>query len=130
MKALGGPGGRARRRRSARDCPLGGGDELAAVYQSAHVVLVPSRPTATWVEQFGRVIVEGQASGAVIAGYDSGTIREVGGEAALLVAPADVGGLAQSVAALADDPADWRRRRELGLEAARTRTWAHVAEEQ
>ena len=33
--------------------------ELADIYRGTHVVLVPSRPTTTWVEQFGRVIVEG-----------------------------------------------------------------------
>jgi glycosyltransferase involved in cell wall biosynthesis len=104
------------------------GEELAVVYRSAHVVLVPSRPTATWVEQFGRVIVEAQASGAVVAGYDTGTIREVGGDAALLVAPGDVAGLSRVLLALLADPADWERRRALGLEASRSRTWTRVAE--
>jgi glycosyltransferase involved in cell wall biosynthesis len=44
------------------------GPDLAASYRGAHLVLVPSRPTTRWVEQFGRVIVEAQASGAVVAG--------------------------------------------------------------
>src|SRR5258705_13142156 len=59
-------------------------EELAAIYRTTHVVLVPSQPTETWVEQFGRVIVEAQASGAVVAGYASGSIPEVAGEAAIL----------------------------------------------
>ena len=45
----------------------------------AHVLLVPSTPTTTWTEQFGRVIVEAQASGAVVAGYATGSIPEVAG---------------------------------------------------
>ena len=68
--------------------PWQSGSALAAAYRRAHIVLVPSRATERWVEQFGRVIVEAQASGAVVAAYDSGAIAEAGGEAALLVPPA------------------------------------------
>ncbi|HLX33009.1 MAG TPA: glycosyltransferase family 4 protein [Gaiellaceae bacterium] len=100
--------------------------ELARVYRSAHVVLVPSRPTATWTEQFGRVIVEAQASGAVVAGYDSGSIREVGGDAALLAPTGDVDALAALVLGLDD----FESRRSAGLELAAERTWQRVAERQ
>ncbi len=79
--------------------------ELAAFYRQAHVVLVPSVATETWTEQFGRVIVEAQASGAVVAGYASGSIPEVAGDAALLVAPGDVHALGEHHCELA------RRRR-------------------
>ncbi len=50
-------------------------EQLAAIYRRTHVVLVPSRPTETWVEQFGRVIIEvpAQASGAVVA--DTAAVR-------------------------------------------------------
>ena len=106
------------------------GSKLAGIYRSTHIVLIPSRPTETWVEQFGRVIVEAQASGAVVAGYDSGTIREVGGEAALLVDPGDVDALGSAVVSLSLDPEDFSRRRKLGLEASQTRTWSSVAERQ
>ena len=43
--------------------PWVGAAELAALYRRMHVVLVPSTHTRTWVEQFGRVIVEGQGRG-------------------------------------------------------------------
>ena len=33
--------------------------DLAQLYRETHVVLAPSRSTATWAEQFGRMIVEG-----------------------------------------------------------------------
>ncbi|HVS85854.1 MAG TPA: glycosyltransferase family 4 protein [Gaiellaceae bacterium] len=104
--------------------------ELAAVFRAAHVVLVPSTPTETWTEQFGRVIVEAQASGAVVAGYDSGSIAEVGGEAALLAPPGDVETLVRRVADLVADEAGYQRRRRGGLELAAGRTWARVAEQQ
>jgi glycosyltransferase involved in cell wall biosynthesis len=101
---------------------------LAATYRTAHVVLVPSRPTETWVEQFGRVIVEGQASGAVIAAYASGSIPEVAGASAILAAPAAAGELADAIVRVLADAADFARRREEGIAASRARTWARVAE--
>jgi glycosyltransferase involved in cell wall biosynthesis len=104
--------------------------ELAAAYRGAHLVLVPSRPTATWVEQFGRVIVEAQASGAVVAGYASGSIPEVAGEAAVLTEVGDVAQVAERIVELTADPADFARRRELGIAQSATRTCTRVAERQ
>ena len=104
--------------------------ELADVYRRTHVILVPSVATATWVEQFGRVLLEAHASGAVVAGYASGSIPEVAGDAAVLVDPGDQTRLADRVVALLEDPADYARLRARGFELARTRTWAKVAERQ
>jgi glycosyltransferase involved in cell wall biosynthesis len=104
--------------------------EVAALLRHAHVVLVPSVPTETWTEQFGRVIVEAQASGAVVAGYASGAIPEVGGAGAVLVSPHDVDGLGAAIGALLRDPEDFARRRELGIALSRDRTWGRVAERQ
>ena len=99
---------------------------VARVYRDAHIVLVPSRPTETWVEQFGRVVVEAQSSGAVVAAYASGAIPEVAGEAALLAQVGDDVALAESIRPL--DGAAFARLRDRGLELARTRTWPQVAE--
>jgi glycosyltransferase involved in cell wall biosynthesis len=104
--------------------------ELAATYRSAHVVLVPSRPTETWVEQFGRVIVEAQASGAVVAGYASGAIPEIAGDAAILTAVGAASELADDLVALTADPAEYERRRQTGIALSRTRTWTQVAQRQ
>jgi glycosyltransferase involved in cell wall biosynthesis len=101
--------------------------ELAKSYRTAHIVLVPSKPTETWVEQFGRVIVEAQASGAVVAGYDSGTIAEVGGEAAVLAEPGASRELAAAVAQVVADETDWQRRRRLGLETVQHCVWENVS---
>jgi glycosyltransferase involved in cell wall biosynthesis len=104
--------------------------DVAATCRRAHVVLVPSVPTETWTEQFGRVLVEAQASGAVVAGYDTGSIAEVGGAAALLVEGGDVSALADAVSGLVQDPGEYEMRRERGLESSATRTWQEVAERQ
>jgi glycosyltransferase involved in cell wall biosynthesis len=106
------------------------GEELASNYRAAHVVLVPSRPTETWVEQFGRVIVEAQASGAVVAGYASGAIPEVAGEAGMVVPTGDVERLAEVVARVVADPDEFAWRRAAGHLQAATRTWSAVAARQ
>ena len=103
---------------------------VADLYRRAHVVLVPSVPTATWTEQFGRIIVEAHASGTVVAGYATGSIPEVAGEAAILTASGDVDGLARHVCALLDDREAYSRLREQGLALSRERTWKQVAARQ
>ena len=104
--------------------------ELAQLYRETHVVLAPSRSTATWAEQFGRMIVEGQASGCVIVGYDSGSIPEVGGDPALLVGEGDVDSLAEAAALVLSDPEEFQARRRSGLALAPGRTWTCVARKQ
>jgi glycosyltransferase involved in cell wall biosynthesis len=104
--------------------------ELAATYRAAHFVLIPSRPTATWVEQFGRVIVEAQASGSIVAGYASGSIPEVAGESAILTAPGEVEGLAAQIARVITNAAEFDACRNQGVALSETRTWARVAERQ
>jgi glycosyltransferase involved in cell wall biosynthesis len=104
--------------------------DLARCYRSAHVVLMPSVPTHTWVEQFGRVIVEAQASGAVVAGYRSGSIPEVAQAAGLLVDTGEPRQLADAVARVLADREDFDRRRAAGLALAAGRTWSEVARRQ
>lgn len=104
--------------------------DLAEAYRRSHLILVPSIATETWVEQFGRVIVEAQASGAVVAGYVSGSIPEVAGRAAVLAQPGDAEGLAERVAALVRDPVQYEQRRAAGRALAAARTWRSVAQRQ
>jgi glycosyltransferase involved in cell wall biosynthesis len=103
---------------------------LASTYRTAHVVLMPSSPTTTWAEQFGRVIVEAQASGAVVAGYGSGSVSEVAGAGAVIVPIGDVEELASRVAAVVSDPGEFALRRAAGSRQNATRTWQVVAARQ
>lgn len=107
-----------------------GSTRVAEALRTMHVLLVPSRATPRWTEQFGRVIVEAQASGALVAGFASGSIPEVAGEAALLVEEGDAAGLATRVADVLADGDDVRTRREAGFALAADRTWARVADRQ
>ena len=102
-----------------------GQDQLARLYAQAHVVLVPSRTSTTWAEQFGRTVVEAQASGAVVAGYASGALAEVVGPAGVLVAEGDLAALTAAVADLLARPDRWQELRVAGLAAAPT--WDAVA---
>lgn len=110
--------------------PWQGPESMATLYARMHVVLVPSRATSRWVEQFGRVAVEAQACGAVVAGYRSGALPEAAGEPAVLVAEGDAEGLARAVTALVMDPADYARRRDAGLARGSRLDWDEVARSQ
>jgi glycosyltransferase involved in cell wall biosynthesis len=101
--------------------------ELASLFAQAHVILVPSRPTATWTEQFGRVVVEAQASGALVAGYASGAIPEVAGKPALLVRVGSEQQLADLIIDVLSDSADYEGRRAAGIASSASRTWTNVA---
>lgn len=104
--------------------------EVADLYRQAHVALLPSRATRTWVEQFGRVITEGQACGAVVCGWASGSIPEVGAGLAPLAAEDDVAGLAERVVELVRDRDAWEALRDKGIRRARGITWDAVAAQQ
>jgi glycosyltransferase involved in cell wall biosynthesis len=104
--------------------------EVAAAYRQAHIALVPSTPTTSWTEQFGRVIVEAQASGAVVAGYGSGSIPEVAGDAAVLVPAGRVDELSLAVQAVLADREGYVLRRSEGIGLSAGRTWARVAARQ
>ncbi len=49
-------------------------DQMASAYSQFDVLVLPSRTTATWKEQFGRVIVEALWCGVPVVGSDSGEI--------------------------------------------------------
>jgi glycosyltransferase involved in cell wall biosynthesis len=49
-------------------------DSMASAYAQLDVLVLPSHTTATWKEQFGRVIVEALWCGVPVVGSDSGEI--------------------------------------------------------
>ncbi|MBA2440381.1 MAG: glycosyltransferase family 4 protein, partial [Thermoleophilaceae bacterium] len=51
-----------------------GHDEMAGAYATMDVLVLPSRTTSTWAEQFGRVLVEALWCGVPVVGSDSGEI--------------------------------------------------------
>ena len=68
----------------------GGSSQVLPYYQVLDVLVLPSRTTQKWKEQFGRVIVEAMACGVPVIGSSSGAIPEVIGDAGLIFQEGDV----------------------------------------
>ena len=79
--------------------------ELASAMDDSYALVLPSRTTAVWQEQFGRVLVESMACGTPVIGSDSGAIPEVVGDAGLIFPEGDASALARCVGRLIASPA-------------------------
>jgi glycosyltransferase involved in cell wall biosynthesis len=78
--------------------------EMPEFYRNIDVLVLPSRTTRSWKEQFGRVLVEAMASGVPVVGSDSGEIPHVIGDSGIVFPEGDVAALASLLARLAADP--------------------------
>jgi glycosyltransferase involved in cell wall biosynthesis len=78
---------------------------MVQAYAGMDVLVLPSRTTPTWAEQFGRVLVEALWCGVPVVGSDSGeipwVIRATGG--GVVVPEGDSNALAEALAALRGD---------------------------
>ncbi len=81
-------------------------EQMGSAYAQLDVLVLPSRTTASWKEQFGRVIIEALFSGVPVIGSDSGEIpwllELTGG--GLVFAEGDVEQLAARLQELRDAP--------------------------
>lgn len=71
--------------------------ELPSLYAQMDCVVLPSRSTQQWTEQFGRVLIEGMASGIPVIGSTSGEIPNVIGNAGLIFKENSVEGLSLAI---------------------------------
>jgi glycosyltransferase involved in cell wall biosynthesis len=112
-----------------RDSPVGtrieflgtvASEKMSDFYQSVDVVVVPSRTTPAWSEQFGRVIVEAQATGTPVVAYDSGEIPWVAAQsAAILICEGDVRAMGDAVVKLLSDAQYYDEVSRAGLESVK-----------
>ena len=58
--------------------------EMPSFYNRLDVLVLPSRTSSHWKEQFGRVLIEAMACGVPVVGSDSGEIPHVIGDAGLI----------------------------------------------
>ena len=95
------------------------------------VLVLPSRTTASWAEQFGHVLIEAMAAGVPVIGSSSGAIPEVIGDAGLVFPEGDTGALRARLTELLADAALRKRLAERGrARVERFYTNARVASEQ
>jgi glycosyltransferase involved in cell wall biosynthesis len=87
-------------------------DELWRFYRALDCLVLPSRTTPAWKEQFGGVLADAMAVGVPVVGSSSGAIPEVIGSAGLVFPEGDVEALADCLRRLADEPF---LRKELGM---------------
>jgi glycosyltransferase involved in cell wall biosynthesis len=73
-------------------------DRLAALYQAATALAMPSH-----YEGFGVPLVEAMASGTPVIASTGGSLPEIAGDAALLIAPEDVDGLKDALLRVSSD---------------------------
>ncbi len=74
------------------------------------VLAVPSLTTQTWMEQFGRVVVEGMFVGTPVVVSDSGALPEVVGPGGLVVEEGNVEGLAVALEEALANRKSWSER--------------------
>lgn len=102
---------------------------LAPLMGALDVLVLPSRTTARWKEQFGRVLIEAGACGVAVVGSDSGAIPGVVGEGGLVFPEGDAPALARHLETLASEPDTARALGRCGRLAVEERyTWARVAQ--
>jgi glycosyltransferase involved in cell wall biosynthesis len=96
-------------------------DSLAAL----DALVLPSRSTTSWAEQFGHVLIEAMAAGVPVAGSASAAIPEVVADAGLLFPEGDVEALRAQLRTLLSDHAV----RERLIERGRGRVAQHYTHE-
>jgi glycosyltransferase involved in cell wall biosynthesis len=113
----------------ARFLPGVSHSEVARVYRGLDVLVVPSRTTSRWKEQFGRVLIEGMAAGCALIGSSSGAIPGVIGDAGLVFPEGDAPALASALRRLRDDPDLANVFRDRGRQRVREKyTWDAVVD--
>jgi glycosyltransferase involved in cell wall biosynthesis len=90
-------------------------DDVADYMNVMDILVLPSRTTDHWKEQFGRVLVEAMGCGVVVIGSDSGAIPEVIGTAGFTFPEGDAAALAAILIQLAQQPALRVAKAEAGL---------------
>ncbi|RYG75120.1 glycosyltransferase family 1 protein, partial [bacterium] len=108
-------------------------EELPTIFGAFDTLVLPSRTTASWKEQFGRVLIEAAACEIPVIGSSSGAIPEVvgTGEAAIgIIFPEkDVTKLADAITTLKNDAELARKLGGTGAQRAREEfSWSQVAE--
>jgi len=107
-------------------CPAVPHQQVPQYLGAMDVLVLPSRTTPQWKEQFGRVLIEAMACGVPIIGSDSGAIPEVIADAGLIFPEGNITALRDCLLQLQQNPT---LRAELSRKG-RERVLAHYTHEQ
>ena len=97
-------------------------DELVGFYNLADLFVLPSLH-----EGFGLPVLEAFACGTPVVCSNAGALPEIAGDAAILVAPKDVGALAEAMEEVLTDAALRKKLSDYGQKRARQLTWDETA---
>jgi glycosyltransferase involved in cell wall biosynthesis len=97
--------------------------DLVPEYDAADVFVWTTR-----YEGFGLPALEALARGTPVVAFDNSCIREVLGDAAIIVTDGDVAALARAIDRLLRDPVLWQEMSERGRAHARTFSWERAVE--
>ncbi len=105
--------------------------QMPAYLNALDVLVLPSRTTPRWKEQFGRVIIEALACGVPVIGSDSGhiphLINDTGG--GVIFPEGDIEALAESIEELLSNPGQREALAQRGRQAVLEKyTWRRVAQ--
>jgi glycosyltransferase involved in cell wall biosynthesis len=104
-------------------------EALPEVMNALDALLLVSRTTATWKEQFGRVIIEAHACETPVIGSDSGAISEVIDRGGLTVREGNSDDIAAAIRQLKDNPEMAREMGRAGrAQVEQLYTWKRVSE--
>lgn len=104
--------------------------QMPAFYRTLDVLVLPSRTTPSWKEQFGRVLIEAMASGVTVVGSSSGEIPHVLGLSGLIFPENSVEGLRVALQQLLNSPAERQRLAASGRQRVLDHyTMQHIARE-
>ncbi len=104
--------------------------EVAEYMRSLGVLVLPSRTTESWAEQFGHVLIEAMSSAVPVVASTSGSIPEVIGDAGLLFPEGDAESLRTSLERVREEPGLAERLGQTGRRRVLERyTWERIADE-
>jgi glycosyltransferase involved in cell wall biosynthesis len=104
-------------------------NEISAYYSALNVLVLPSRTTKTWKEQFGRVLVEAMLCSVPVIGSSSGEIPRVIGDAGLVFIEQDPSALAKQITEIRNNPSLREDLKKKGLKRGRIFDWKNTADQ-
>lgn len=95
-------------------------DKMPELYAMADALVLPSRETPVWKEQYGRVLLEAMACKVPVIGSDSGAIPEVIGDGGMIFKEDDPSSLAKCIDELVENEDMYKNLVEIGYKRAIT----------